>query len=172
MSKLKIGLLTGAALLGAVVLSVPIAWWWNNTAPEVSATAATATPKKMYPEFYEWEWRFQQCIGTKVFHCDYTSKTCLSGYSINDGLFVGVVLAEDRVTVLAHVVNNSPMWLNVDTGEVRIGNSSPPNQQGYFRYDAEQLSHWRAGEEWGCAVGQQCPKKERKCPNPYEPVPE
>ena len=45
--------------------------------------------------------------GLPYFQCNYTSRTCLSG-KVSDyarySIFVGVVLAEDRRTVLKHIV--------------------------------------------------------------------
>ncbi len=79
---------------------------------------AASPPKKAYPDFFEFYWRMYQCHGNKTLDCDYTSKTCLSGYSLL-GDFAGVVLAEDRQTVLAHVVGISGTWYNADTGVVQ-----------------------------------------------------
>lgn len=132
-------------------------------------TAVQASPKVMYPDFYELHWRLQQCFGKKVFNCDYTSKTCLSGYSLYTSDFTGVVLAEDRKTVLAHVVAAMGLWFNVDTGEVRARDTGVRIHQdeeflNLNKSDQQTLTNWRNGKtddgSWF------------KCTNPDEPPPE
>jgi hypothetical protein len=121
---------------------------------------AQAAPKKLYPDFFEFHWRWQQCYGKKIFHCDYTSRTCLSGYTLAGDDFAGVLLGEDRQTVLAHVVQNrARMWLNVDTGVVDMRWKVEENPR-HFQYDREILANWRNG------------KLLNNCTNAYEPVPE
>jgi hypothetical protein len=61
------------------------------------------------------------CVGPPVFQCDYTTKTCSQGHSGLNGQFVGVVLAEDRKTILAHIYcAPGGECFNLDNGEVTI----------------------------------------------------
>jgi hypothetical protein len=96
---------------------------------------AGSPPKIMYPEFYDFQWRNNQCHFPPYFECDFTSKTCLKGYGSARGAFAGVVLAEDRQTVLAHVVHFGDRWFNVDTGEIQWAGGTLSKEQAadFFR---------------------------------------
>lgn len=52
-----------------------------------------------------------------IFHCSYTTKTCVKGYGVGDQ-FVGEILADDRRTVIEHVHCGNGMCANLDTGVV------------------------------------------------------
>ena len=126
-----------------------------------TAAQAASPPTVAYPGFYEFHWRMQQCNGKKYFNCDYTSKTCLYGYSLFPGSFAGVVLAEDRKTVLAHIVQiTQDQLFNVDTGERNEGGRMV---RGSFYYDSALLASMRRGNISNAGL---------PCSNPYEPVPE
>jgi hypothetical protein len=84
------------------------------------------SPTVRLPNLYAWAW----CVGSPrpYFECDDTSRTCLQGriFGMRGG-FVGVVLAEDRQTVLAHLWCTDPhLCTNLDTGEAsRITDTFP-----------------------------------------------
>jgi hypothetical protein len=83
-----------------------------------AAAAQTGQPMK-YPNSYA-AWKSHlDCIGEDYFECDDTSKTCLRGKTNVGGgfVFVGEQLAEDRSTVIAHVMGQGSYWLNFDSGE-------------------------------------------------------
>jgi hypothetical protein len=133
-----------------------------SLAQPLAALAAEPPPKKMYPGFYEYYWRLFSCHGQPYFQCDYTRRTCKSGYNFGSG-FAGVELAEDRTTVLAHGICLGGTCFNVDTGAVVFKNGLSPNSgSGWFNYDVEQLEHWRAGQDWDCSR-QPCHTGPRNC---------
>jgi hypothetical protein len=83
-----------------------------------AAAAQTGQPMK-YPNSYA-AWKSHlDCIGEDYFECDDTSKTCLRGKTNVGGgfVFVGEQLAEDRSTVIAHVMGQGSYWLNFDSGD-------------------------------------------------------
>lgn len=67
-----------------------------------------------YPNWYAY---MQATVagGQEVFKCDYTTRTCLRGVE-GGGIFVGVVLAEDRKTVLAHISCQNGNCTDYDRG--------------------------------------------------------
>jgi hypothetical protein len=104
------------------------------------ATPAAADPVLKFPKSYAAWQNYVACIGEPFFHCDYTEQQCLRGIiSRRTGFaFVGEVLAEDRTTVIAHVMRKGDWWFNFDTGAtspegVRLDsfgvhdNDEPPN---------------------------------------------
>lgn len=123
---------------------------------------AASPPKIKYPEFYEMYWREAQCFGKRFFDCNYTTKNCLSGYSASppSGVFAGVTLAEDRRTVLAHVVHANGYWFNVDTGEVQDRSGIIPMSTDIFKVSPELME-----ENWHNLAPDYCGK-------PYEQPPE
>jgi hypothetical protein len=92
----------------------------------LAAPALAGSPTPRLPHLYAWAW----CVGgpRPYFECDYTSRTCLQGriFGMRGG-FVGVVLAEDRHTVLAHLWCTDPhLCINLDTGEGFADNRHVP----------------------------------------------
>lgn len=124
------------------------------------AAQAASPPTKMYPDFYEYFWRMAQCTTLPYFECNYTSKTCLRGYATTSfDLFAGVLLAEDRQKVLAHLIQRGGIWLNADTGEVQFPDGRRANEPDYFKINPEWLAQRRA--DHNCFPGRA-----------YEPPPE
>src|SRR5262245_43103157 len=83
----------------------------------LTAPALAQSPAVRFPHLYACAW----CVvcPRPYFECDDTSRTCLQGriFGMRGG-FVGVVLAEDRHTVLAHLWCTDPhLCINLDTGE-------------------------------------------------------
>jgi hypothetical protein len=83
-------------------------------------------------------------------------QTCYSGYGNIRTQFTGVVLAEDRHTVLAHIFTNGSLLYNVDTGEVRskrtgdvVANSGPQ----YFFVEPQMLETLQWAIKQGCPAG-------------------
>jgi hypothetical protein len=55
-----------------------------------------------------------------MFHCDYTTRTCVVGYTDSRYVAVFVRLAEDRKTVLGHFDCRGEMCLEVESGRVFV----------------------------------------------------
>ena len=92
----------------------------------LAAPALAGSPTPRLPHLYAWAW----CVGgpRPYFECDYPSRTCLQGpiFGMRGG-FVGVVLAEDRHTVLAHLWCTDPhLCIDLDTGEGFADNRHVP----------------------------------------------
>jgi TPR repeat protein len=63
-------------------------------------------------------WAYQGALMERYppyYQCNYTTKTCLRGKG-NGSAFIGETLAEDRQTVLAHIMCNGDECINFDTG--------------------------------------------------------
>jgi hypothetical protein len=86
-------------------------------------SAKSEEPTIRYPRTYAaWKEDVMCRMGEPVFNCDYTTRTCLRGITNRGGgqsgyEFVGELLAEDRSTVIAHVMRYGNYWMNFDTGE-------------------------------------------------------
>jgi hypothetical protein len=72
-------------------------------------------PKLMYPNRFEYQLIMDSDRWDSYFNCDYTTRTCLKGWGWRDR-FTGVVLADDRKTILRHISCNSGDCVNYDTG--------------------------------------------------------
>jgi hypothetical protein len=88
--------------------------------------ALAQSPSVRFPHLYAWAW----CVAgpRPYFECDDTSRTCLQGriFGMRGG-FVGVVLSEDRHTVLAHLWCTDPhLCTNLDTGDGFADNRRVP----------------------------------------------
>jgi hypothetical protein len=79
----------------------------------------------------------------RFFQCDYAARACMDGWG-DSKAFVGVILAEDRETVLAHVACTwgfvgSAIWncINYDTGEFayNVPLTLRGNQRHYLQND-------------------------------------
>jgi hypothetical protein len=83
----------------------------------LSLSAAHAEPVLQFPNRYAVDMAVAQCPQPPVFECDAASRTCFRGYRLSTGAAVGEVLAEDRSTVLAHVmVRARDDWISYDDG--------------------------------------------------------
>jgi hypothetical protein len=81
------------------------------------ATPAVADPVLKFPNRWARWMAIAECSGSKVFECDYSSRTCIHGVRLGSRL-VGEVLAEDRETILAHIeCYDGGMCWSLDTGE-------------------------------------------------------
>lgn len=92
------------------------------------ASAQPAEPVLRFPNAFAFYSANVACL-REFFECDNTSKTCLRGRGGRGGgwSFAGVVLADDRTTVLAHIYC-SPGWdscINFDTGEMFLNGGQP-----------------------------------------------
>lgn len=86
------------------------------------AGAAHAEPNK---NRFEFDLQFLRShYGENYFQCDYTSRRCVDGVRLQD-IIVGTVLADDRKTVLGHVmIGGDALFINYDTGEVQMLNKT------------------------------------------------
>jgi hypothetical protein len=83
-------------------------------------------PTLRFPNTWAFYWSVF-CIGPPFFQCDYTTKTCMQGHSGLNGQFVGVVLGEDRKTILAHIYcAPGGACFNLDNGEVTVRGQRVP----------------------------------------------
>lgn len=70
----------------------------------------------------------QHCVYPEYFRCDYTSRTCLKGRGDPALDFVGVVLAEDRQTVIRHIWTGRGVVTDFDAGTTTYPGDSSPRQ--------------------------------------------
>jgi hypothetical protein len=78
--------------------------------------ATAAEPELKFPNWWAWYRAGFACGSVPYFQCDYTAKTCMSGRQSRN-TFIGVILAEDRQTVVAHVMCTGGTCINFDTGD-------------------------------------------------------
>lgn len=103
-------------------------------------------PTLKFPNTYTY-WLLQMACPLlpdgEVFRCDYTSQTCMSGFTRGGSSFIGeVVSGDDRRTVLAHMVCTGICW-NLDTGEAWQGNMRVPSQDLHADKTPQQLTQLR-----------------------------
>jgi hypothetical protein len=84
----------------------------------IAECAQAVEPTMKYPRCWE---HYQKLFAQyhDYFECDYISRTCLRGKAAGSTI-VGEVLADDRVTVLAHVIVKGEMVINFDTGGASV----------------------------------------------------
>jgi hypothetical protein len=76
-------------------------------------------PKMRFPNRFHYE--LTKGIGEPFFKCDDATKTCMKGFASEGTRFVGVVLADDRKTILAHISCYNGTCVNYDTGALSSG---------------------------------------------------
>lgn len=112
------------AALVAAALSV-------GSCPTQAAEPATAlinSPATKFPNRYAW-WLTQVSKGDPYFRCDYTTRSCLMGMMYSN-LFAGVVIAaEDRKTVLAHIMCLGGTCNDFDSGISGYNTNNPQPYQ-------------------------------------------
>ena len=67
------------------------------------------------------QYALSRALGESYFKCHFTTKTCMRGISYKGrsiSRFVGVILAEDRKTILAHISCDGTTCFNYDTGTI------------------------------------------------------
>ena len=74
-------------------------------------------PKMRFPNRFYYE--LTRAPGEPFFKCNVQTKTCKQGIAvISANRFVGVILAEDRKTILAHISCYNGSCFNYDTGQI------------------------------------------------------
>jgi hypothetical protein len=100
------------ALLGLVALGSMLL----PTVTNVGYSRA-ALRELRHPQAYALFW-YMSCLSPVYFECDDATKTCIRGRGYRSR-FAGLLLAEDRKTVLAHVAFiGGHILFNFDTGQV------------------------------------------------------
>ncbi len=81
--------------------------------------ASAAEPELRFPNAFAYATATRACAAA-YFHCNHSTGTCMRGRVSHRG-FAGVMLADDRKTVIAHVACDAQhRCTNFDTGAVTI----------------------------------------------------
>jgi hypothetical protein len=98
------------------------------------------------PNRYYFDYILIQNWGARsYFQCDYTSRTCIRGVQatrIASGAIIGEVLAEDRKTVVGHMMAIQDWQIDYDTGKVLVG-----RMEGIFTTDIPNSCDFRHLED-------------------------
>jgi hypothetical protein len=76
-------------------------------------------PKMRFPNRFQYA--LSRAPGAPYFQCHLVSKTCTRGIAYKSrsiSRFVGVILAEDKKTILAHISCDGTTCFNYDTGAI------------------------------------------------------
>lgn len=73
-------------------------------------------PKMRLPNRFYYE--LTRVPGEPYFKCDPASNMCMKGITSEGARFVGVVLAQDQKTILAHISCYNKTCINYDTGSL------------------------------------------------------
>jgi hypothetical protein len=73
-------------------------------------------PKMRLPNRFHYE--LTRLPGEPYFKCDPVTNTCMKGITSQGARFVGVVLGQDKKTILAHISCNDTTCISYDTGAI------------------------------------------------------